>query len=90
MYLEILSGSGLIGALAFGWLCCVIASLSLGTLRTAQSAAAAAVVAAIGAMAFHGVVDSFLTFTPTYVLFSVTAGLLAGLPGLVRDDAHRI
>ena len=91
MYLEILSGSGLIGAAAFGWLCCGIGVLSVAALRNRRlPATGMAVAIAMGAIAIHGVVDSFLGFTPTYVLYSVTAGLLAGLPVVVRNDAHRI
>ena len=37
------------------------------------AASAAAVCLAI---AVHGLVDSFFTFTPTYVIFALTAGLM--------------
>lgn len=63
----------------------------------------AAIVAAWLSIAGHGLVDSFLTFTPTYVLFGLTAGLTfaAGLTNqavsrepqavsLDIRDAHRL
>ena len=37
---------------------------------------AAASLAACAAIAAHALVDSFLTFTPTYVVFAIAAGLL--------------
>jgi hypothetical protein len=40
----------------------------------AGSAIAAGLAAAVLAMAVHASVDSFLSFTPTYVLFSLTLG----------------
>ena len=36
----------------------------------------AGVAAALLSVLLHGLVDSFMTFTPTYVIISVTAGLL--------------
>ena len=32
------------------------------------------IAAAMAAIAIHGLVDSFLTFTPTYVLFAIVLG----------------
>jgi hypothetical protein len=94
MYLEILAGTGIVGAAAFGWFCYAIACLmavGLSARRDALlGAIAAGVVAAVGAIVVHGGVDSFLSFTPTYVLFSVTLGLLAALACRIQSDAHRI
>src|SRR5262249_15046271 len=44
------------------------------------------------AIAVHGVVDSFLSFAPTYVLFSLTLGYAAALArgAETRPDAHRV
>jgi hypothetical protein len=43
----------------------------------------AAAFAACVAIAVHGLVDSFLTFTSTYVVFAIAAGLL-------YRHAHRV
>jgi hypothetical protein len=94
MYLEILAGTGIIGAIAFGWLCSAIAGLVVVGVGAREdpfpTPVATGILAAVGAIAIHGAVDSFLAFTPTYVLFSVTLGLLAALPRLIHSDAHRI
>jgi O-Antigen ligase len=94
MYLEILAGAGLVGATAFAWLCYGISGLIVATLRSRRDPCVGAVVAgvltAVAAIAVHGGVDSFLSFTPTYVLFSVTLGLMAALSRLIHCDAHRI
>ena len=40
----------------------------------------------VPAIAAHALVDSFLTFTPTYVAFAIAAGL----PIQRRHHAHRV
>jgi O-antigen ligase len=78
-YLEVLAGCGVIGAAALLWLMVVVAR-SIGALwRVATDARlplVAAATAACAAIAVHGLVDSFVTFTPTYVAFAIAAGLL--------------
>ena len=66
MYLEVLAGTGLAGAVAFVWL-----AWSAGRSVSAD----VGVLCALAAIALHGVVDSFLSFAPTYVLFAITLGL---------------
>jgi O-antigen ligase len=86
MYLEMLVGGGILGGLAFAWLCASACTAFVRALRAAgsQAAAAASGVAAAGAaIALHGMVDSFLGFTATYVLISITLGLAAS------SAAHR-
>jgi O-antigen ligase len=86
MYLELLVGMGLIGAMAVTW---------LGLRLTRDAAAAwqsspmgAAVGAACTGIAVHGLADSFLSFTGTYILIAVTLGLASAC---ARDGhAHRI
>jgi len=51
---------------------------------------AAGVVAAIAAIAIHGLVDSFLSFTATYVLFAIVFGLAVASRDLTASYAHRI
>jgi hypothetical protein len=71
MYLEVLAGAGVLGALAFAWLLWRSAKIAV--------MAAAGIAAACASIALHGVFDSFLSFTPTYVLISVTLGLASGV-----------
>ena len=83
-YIEVLAGMGIAGVIALAWL--AIAAVRSGTLllmRSADSrlAIAAASFAACAAIATHALVDSFLTFTPTYTVFAIAAGLLFSGPG---------
>ena len=78
MYIEMLAGGGLTGGLAFLWLMWRAAERLVAAVRLgahAQAACAAGVAAAGIAVLIHGTVDSFLSFTPTYVLISITLGL---------------
>lgn len=95
MYLEVLAGGGLVGGVAFAWLLWRAAGLLLADLRAPEAGAMAmGVAAALLAVALHGVVDSFLSFGPTYVLFSLTLGFaVACARGMATDteaDAHRL
>jgi hypothetical protein len=94
MYLEILVGAGIVGAAAFAWLCRAIAIELAAALRasagTTLEPAAAAIAAAVVAIALHGLVDSFLSFTATYTLFAVTLALVSASLALHRTHAHRI
>ena len=50
-----------------------------------------AIAAACLAIALHGLVDSFLSFAPTFVLFSITLGLaVACRRTQTGGDAHRV
>jgi O-antigen ligase len=91
MYFEILVGAGVVGGAAFAWLCWAIARQLAAAVRvsrgTTQEPAIAALAAATLAIGLHGLVDSFLSFTATYVLFAIILGLTsATLP----PHAHRI
>ena len=82
-YIEVLVSMGVAGVVALGWL--IISALRSGVslLRNATDARlpiVAAASAACLAIATHALVDSFLTFTPTYTVFAIAAGLLFG-PG---------
>jgi hypothetical protein len=95
MYIEVLVGGGLFGALAFAWL---IWRLGAATARAVRMPAAgqwspllAGVAAGVMAIALHGLVDCFVGFTPTYVTIALTLGLV--LAGAARADtahAHRV
>jgi hypothetical protein len=53
---------------------------------------AAAALAAWLMVAGHGLVDSFLSFTTTYLTFALAAGLAfsPGVTGNLDGDAHRV
>lgn len=94
MYLEVLVGAGLVGGAAFVWFCwraCrrVVRPVfrpSDPTLATL----AAAVCAAAAAIAIHGLADSFLGFTGTYIPIAVVLGLAVAGDSLNEADAHRV
>jgi hypothetical protein len=94
MYLEILTGGGLLGGAAFAWLLWRAIGCVAALMRRAAAgvAAAAGLAAAALAIALHATVDSFLSFAPTYVLFSLTlACAVACARGAeTRFDAHRV
>jgi hypothetical protein len=94
MYLEILVGGGLVGALAFLWLCWRIAErFAHPVLRPVDPGIAtlsAAVLAAGSAIALHGLVDSFLGFTGTYTLMAIVVGLAVAGDALNEADANRV
>ena len=78
MYLELLTGAGIAGLGALLWL--VVASgLALFAhwhqLPVTQPAAAAVFCGLWLVVAGHGLVDTFLSFTTTYVMFALAAGL---------------
>lgn len=78
-YIEVLVGMGVIGAAALLWL--IVAVLrSVTQLFAAASASTLPLVAVASAaclaIAAHALVDSFVTFTPTYTVFSLAAGIL--------------
>src|SRR5438094_524711 len=89
MYLEVLAGAGIAGALAFAWLLWSIARV---TRSAVANPASLAIAAAVLAIAVHGAVDSFLSFAPTYVLFAMTLGFAhvnAQLSGLEQQSTPR-
>jgi O-antigen ligase len=78
MYIEMLAGGGLTGGVVFLWLIWRTADRLVAAIRLGarpRAAYAAGVAAAGIAVLIHGTVDSFLSFTPTYVLISITLGL---------------
>jgi hypothetical protein len=77
-YLEVLVGMGALGVVMLIWLLIAAARSTTRMLSIADARLplVAAAVAACLAIAAHALVDSFLTFTPTYVAFAISAGLL--------------
>ena len=96
MYLEMLVGGGVVGGAAFAWLCWVVAT------RTGRRPARLARDAARAGdgrdrrgggsrSRLHGLVDSFLSFTPTYIALRRDARLCTSASlALHRTHAHRI
>lgn len=82
-YLEVLAGMGLFGLAALGWLAVAAARSAVAVIRRKPDTTYSAAFAACLAIAAHAVVDSFLTFTSTYVVFAIAAGLL-------YRHAHRV
>jgi hypothetical protein len=90
LYFETLASLGLAGVLA---LALVIAGFVGATRRALRQHGAASVAgliavaaaAGLGAYLVHGLFDYFLEFTPTYALFWLLAGMLAGL---ASDPRH--
>ena len=90
MYLEMLVGTGLVGGLAMLWFGArVCGAFAAAGLRAGESWGAGVAAAGL-AIAVHGAVDSFLSFTPTYLLMAVTIGLAAACPTLGESRAHRV
>jgi hypothetical protein len=94
MYLEVLAGCGIVGGLAFAWLYWRALRLIAGAVRASidlrMATFAAAVCAAAAAIALHGLVDSFLSFTATYTLIAITLALAVACGDLNGRHANRI
>jgi O-antigen ligase len=78
MYLEVLTGGGVFAAATFAWFLCRLvglAALIRSRLAGAAAAAYTGVIAAGVAFLAHGVLDSFLTFTPTAFASALMLGL---------------
>jgi hypothetical protein len=94
MYLEMLVGGGIVGGAAFAWLCWAAARQVWTTVRgtggPVRDTAVASLAAATLAIGLHGLVDSFLSFTATYILIAITLGLTSAALTLSGTHAHRI
>ena len=92
MYLEMLVGGGIIGGVAFAWLCAsalMVFARAVREARPEMTMAVAGVTAGGAAIALHGIVDSFLSFTGTYVLIAITLGLAAASVRINRGYPSR-
>jgi O-antigen ligase len=86
MYLEVLAGGGVVGAAALLWLVGASGLLvwRLWAAASPSAATAPAILVAVWlVIAGHGLVDSFLSFTTTYVSFALAAGIACS-PALSR------
>ena len=83
-----LAGTGLLGAAAFLWLGALQASSAFDAVRA--SVLGLGIGAASAAIAFHGLVDSFMSFSGTYILMAITLGLASATARERGRRAHRI
>ncbi len=90
LFLELLSGSGILGLLAFLWLVWEFGSVLLRRAATCGSRGEKIVVyfgiAYLAALLAHGFVDYFLKFTPTFLLFWLMLGILASSEAANNGD----
>jgi len=88
-YIEVMVGMGVVGVAALSWLIFAVVRSTRQLLSIASDQSVplvAAATAACLAIAVHALVDSFLTFTPTYVVFAIAVGLLYS----TNHHAHRV
>ena len=95
LYLEMLSGSGILGLASFLWLLWEVGSALAEKVALARSpsdgSAAYFGIAYFSAFVLHGIVDYFLKFTPTFLLFWLLLGMLcASGRGTRHSYANRL
>ncbi len=97
LYLDLLSGSGILGLLSFLWLLWECGRLVMVKTVGAELTPGARAAAFFGTaylmlLVMHGFVDYFLKFTPTFLLFWLTVGILSASArhATERPDANRI
>lgn len=91
LYLELLADLGLAGTLAFFWVVGAVGVRwirAMAQLRQRGAGSAGPMLVGLGgsllAFLLHGGVDYFLGFTPIYLLFWMTLGLIVGVTGSGR------
>ncbi|MFN7984730.1 MAG: O-antigen ligase family protein [Vicinamibacterales bacterium] len=89
MYLEVLAGTGLAGFTALLWLGARSGQAAWACMRGRGSALGLGLAAALTACAVHGLVDSFLSFTGTYIAMAVVCGLACAHAQDEWRHAHR-
>ena len=94
LYLELLVTLGLLGLLAFGWLLVETGRALAGSLRSPVGGPAPLWALGVGGALLtflvHGLLDYFLGFTATYLLFWMTLGLLVALARLTTSPAQSV
>jgi hypothetical protein len=90
LYLEWLSGTGIVGLLTFLWLSWRLVKMGLSRLRFQKTEnswlMALGLAAGLLIWYIHGLVDFFFEFTPAYLAFWLLVGLLAAMPSIGKDD----
>lgn len=95
LYLEFLVGGGLIGAAALLWLLWRATGMMREAARQIDDVhrcGFSGIAAALVAVLLHGLVDSFVTFTPTYLMIALIFGLSLACAPSLKDgpDADRL
>ncbi len=88
MYIEVLAGAGLLGAAALLWL--VLRTSRHALIAFQASALGCGIAAGCVAIGAHGLLDSFLSFTGTYILIAIVIGLAAASGTAAGHHAHRL
>jgi hypothetical protein len=88
MYLEVLAGMGVVGAAVLVWIGVRVSRDAWCAAR--ESALGSGIFAACLAIAVHGLVDSFLSFTATYILIGTSLGLACACARDRARHAHRL
>jgi O-antigen ligase len=93
MYVEMFAGGGVAGGVAFLWLCLAVARTGRRAVAMANAQIAPlaiGVVAALAAIATHGLFDSFLSFTGTYIVIACVAALAVVADETSTAHAYRV
>jgi O-antigen ligase len=96
LYLELLSGSGLLGLASFLWLAWEFGRSVTARFSSKRSPSERITgclgIAYLAGLLSHGLVDYFLKFTPTFLLFWLMLGMLCARQreAAQRDNADRI
>jgi hypothetical protein len=89
LYLEFLAGGGITGFTALLWFGAEIIRLLAAAVRRMKDYQVTVFgVAYFTAFFVHGLVDYFLKFTPTFLLFWIAAGLIAGIERPEENHSH--
>ncbi len=91
MYIEHTVGAGLAGGAVFFWLLWRLVA-SLWRIRPRLDDRIeplyVGIAAAVAAILVHGLLDSFWTFTPTYLAIWITFGLATAVAALAAEEGH--
>jgi O-antigen ligase len=80
LYFETLADLGMVGLLALGTLVAALAGAARRAIaEPASRILAVGVAAGLATYLFHGLLDYFLEFTPTYALFWLLAGMMVAM-----------
>jgi O-antigen ligase len=90
MYIEMLVGGGVLGGVAALWLFWRAGAQIARLVRVPAGTHTAGVAAAGVAIGLHGLVDSFVSFTPTYTLMAIVMALTVVAVDGAASYAHRI
>ncbi len=96
IYLELLSGTGILGLASFLWLLWAAGRCALAEIRSGGPSSGFVSgyfgIAYLAGLMSHGFVDYFLKFTPTFLVFWLVLGLLCARTGAAKEghSANRL